>query len=283
MRYHVGLSRGSFAHDLENVQVVFHGINKSGSLAMAEVMREAYHSAGRGSEFVSHYHNTKTETKVFHAHVDSLVNRHSFVVGHYLFGSLSPSPSRVWLTLLRHPLPRIVSCYQWLKTKNDAAGNEPFLSLLDFVRRGKGIAHSQVSQFGAGYGVNAPSRRKRLSARDMYEISVDQMDANVYLLGISEYFEESIFAFAGVCGLDSVLPWARDNRNKGRRLVTELTEDEAGAIREHYEYDFRLYEYALARFREQTLRLGLKGEVLGQYKAACKAEYKDRIVDREPG
>jgi hypothetical protein len=278
MRYHIGLSRDSFPHDLARTQVVFHGINKSGSLAMAEVMREAYQSEGRSSEFVSHYHNTKVETNAFHAQVDNLVNRHTFVVGHYLFGSLSPSPARIWLTLLRHPLPRIVSCYQWLKAKNDRAGKSKFPSLVGFVERSKGIAHSQVAQFGAGYGVNAASRRMRLSASDMYEIAIDELQANFYLLGIAEYFEESIFTFAGACGLKSVIPWARDNRNKGRRLVTELSAEESDAIQCHYQYDFRLYEYAITRFREQTRMLGECGDALEAYKDACKTEYKDRIL-----
>lgn len=278
MRYRIGLTVDAFPHDLRQTQVVFHGINKSGSLAMSEVIREAYAHAGRDAEFVSHYLNTKVETKKFHAQVDSLVNRHSFVVGHYLFGSLAPSPSRTWLTLLRHPLPRVVSCYQWLKRKHEATGGEPFFSLVEFVERSKGVAHSQVAQFGAGYGEHGPSRRKRLSTRDMFEISVDQLEAHVYLVGIAEYFEESIFAFAAACGLESVLPWTRDDRNKGRRPVQDLTVEEIAAIQSVFEYDFRLYEYGLSRFHAQTRALGIEGELLDAYKTTCKGQYKDRIL-----
>ena len=35
--------------------MIFHGVNKSGSLAMATVMRDAYYSEGRAHRFVCSY------------------------------------------------------------------------------------------------------------------------------------------------------------------------------------------------------------------------------------
>jgi hypothetical protein len=42
--------------DLDDVHVVFHGINKSGSLTMANVLREALIASGREDDLLSHYH-----------------------------------------------------------------------------------------------------------------------------------------------------------------------------------------------------------------------------------
>lgn len=279
-RFSVGISPTLFRDDIGSVQIVFHGINKSGSLAMANVLREAYSFARREVEFISHYHNGGLSEQ-FIAHVRALSVTKSFVVGHYLFGALPPSPSRVWITQFRHPLPRIVSCYQWLKNKHEKkAGGENFMSLSDFVLQSRsGRSHSQVLQLGAGWGLYGKDKSKRLTARDLYEISVEQLESSIYMIGIAERFEESIYSFAGLCGIDSVLPWTRDDRNKGRKLITELSKDENDIIREYYEYDFKLYEYALDRFDLQVNRLGIGGGEFLAYEEACKTQYKDRIIN----
>lgn len=282
-RYAVDVDPVVFPYDLEQIQIVFHGINKSGSLAMANVLGEAYQHTGRASEFISHYHTVHTvgKTDVFIERLNASVRaRRSFVVSHYLFGALKPANNRVWVTMFRHPLPRIVSCYQWLKVRHESKLKTPYGSLEDFVllRGRKGTAHSQVGQFGAGYGPNGPLRWKRMSAQDMFEISIDQIAAHVGLIGIAEYFEESIFAFAALCGFADVVPWSRDTRNKGRRSVGELTEHEVALIREHYHYDFLLYEHVLARFREQSRGLGIESASLQAYREACRSQYNDRIL-----
>ena len=278
-RFKTGIGADAFPHDLGGVQIVYHGVNKSGSMAMANVMGEAYRWAGRGSEFVCHYKIRCTDQE-FRARVDAMNGTKAFIVDHYLFGALAPAPNRIWVTQLRHPLPRILSFYQWLKNKHVADGGteDGFPSLRDLVVEGKGKRYSQVSQFGTGYGKNKDLRNRRLSAEDMLNIAMDAIDGGIYALGIAEHFEESIFVFAALAGIESVAPWIRDNRNKGRPLANEISESEKQLIEEVYECDYRLYAFALERFREQNSRLGF-GESLQLYREACRDQYKDRIVD----
>ena len=101
----------------DGAQLVFHGINKSGSFAMSSAMRDAYALAGRDDQFLCHYFIGGSRES-FAERVDSAEGP-GFFVGHYLYGALKPRPNRVWVTIFRHPLPRMLSCYNWLKNKHE--------------------------------------------------------------------------------------------------------------------------------------------------------------------
>lgn len=276
-RYPIRIAPAALPWKPGSSQVVFHGINKSGSLAMANVLQEAFQFEGRESEFISHYHQG-SYTVDMQAKVDAAPAGRGFVVGHALYGALRPMPNRIWVTQFRHPLPRIVSCYHWLKRKHETKEGSAYMSLREFAERSGGISNSQVSQFGLGNGPRRISRRRNLKAHDLLDITIDTLHAHFSLIGIAEYFEESIFAFAASCGLTSVTPWVRDDRNKGRTLVGELAPEDVQLIEECYAADFALYEHALSLFKEQSRKLGFDAEVLGSYQEACKTQYKDRIV-----
>lgn len=280
-RFSTGIGPAAFRHDLSGVQIVYHAVNKSGSMAMANAMGEAYRWVGREDEFVCHYRIRCTDQE-FRDRVDAMNGSKAFIVDHYLFGALAPAPNRIWITQLRHPLPRILSFYQWIKNKHVATtGSEDgFPALRDFVIDSQGKRHSQIAQFGTGFGPNRDLRNRRISPADMFNIAVDAIEGNVYALGIAEYFEESIFVFAALAGIESVAPWVRDNRNKGRPLTTEISDADRALIEEVYEYDYKLYAYALEKFRAQNRRFDF-GDSLQRYRDACRSQYKDRIIDGE--
>lgn len=257
-------------------QIVFHGINKSGSLAMSNVLAEAFEAAGRSSEFLCHYHIGGS----YPAFARMATDPYRFVVGHDLYGALPARPHRIWVTQFRHPLPRTLSVYNWLKNRASLEGGEDevFPSLAEFVQKTGGIGHSQISQFGLGFGKYRDSRRRmKLTPKDLFEISVDTLDANIQAIGIAEHFEESAFVFAHLCGLDSLVPWVRDKRNPGRPLSTEISLADRQLIEDVCEYDFRLYEWALDRFREQSRNYNFSSE-LAAYQEVCAEQYNDRIV-----
>ncbi len=264
------------AIDPENARIVFHGINKSGSWAMATTLRDAYAAAGREQEFQCHYF-LGGPYEAFARRVGSSTGP-GFFVGHSLYGALRPDPGRVWVTVFRHPLPRILSCYQWLKNKHqDEKPNKPYPPLAEWIRARAGKGHSLVTQFGAGFGRNANSLRKRLTPHDFYQLSVDALERDVLCIGLAECFEESIFLFASLAGLPAVAPWERDQRNPGRPLSSEISDEDRAVIEEVYRYDFKLYDYAVRRFRAQ-LESARFGPALESYKARCEGQYNDRLI-----
>jgi len=266
--------------DLDNVHVVFHGINKSGSLAMADVLREGLIAAGRAQDAVSHYHMPGVlPLDEYKALIESRSGRF-LAVAHYLYGFLPPAPRRIWVTQFRHPLPRIVSTYIWQKKKHikrhKSADGFPRLS--DYVRDSHGVRHSQVIQLGIGYGrFKSSAEKRKLPPKVLFELSVEAIEREFSAIGIAENFEESIFCFAALLGIPSVVPWVTDRRNIERRPVDELSQNQRDLIRDVYQWDFELYDWALGKFAEQMSRIDF-GPALEAYKAACADQYKDRLL-----
>lgn len=270
-------SEGRIFDGLDNAQIVFHGINKSGSLALSKVLGEALGHCGRGGEFYCHYLRKETYDE-FRELVNSGLGR-SFVVGHSLYGALSPKANRIWVTQFRHPLPRAMSVYSWLQRKHlrehkDITGFPDFIS---FVRETRGISHSQVVQLGNPQGRYRISRSSRMARRDLYEASVDAMERDVYIVGISERFEETVFLFSAAAGVDSVMCWTMDLRNPDRRRVNDFSAEEIAVVEEFLEYDLLLYEYAVAKFERQNRSVRFGPDLVG-YKDACIDQYKDRLL-----
>jgi len=58
----------------EDTQIIFHGINKSGSLAMSNVLYNSYSYGQREEEFLSHYNILG---KLNHNEYVEIINNHS--------------------------------------------------------------------------------------------------------------------------------------------------------------------------------------------------------------
>lgn len=265
-------------------RVVFHGVNKSGSLAMARVIREAYHADRRAHEFFSDYVGVPRENKDLLRIIRAAGRGHAFFVGHGLFDAFRRDSGQLVLTQLRHPLPRTISAYQWLRNKHakkDPSSlydvSAPFPTLEKFVVAGRGISHSQILQFGVGFGPDAQELRRKLTIDEVYERAREALAERVDWFGIAELFEESLFSYAAICELPSVKPWKQDRRNTGRQMVWDLPDATRALVEEVYERDLRLYEWARSTFQERLSRLDLGGDIEA-YRAACQGEYKDRLL-----
>jgi hypothetical protein len=258
--------------------VVFHGVNKSGSLAMANVIRASYEAAGRGNQFFCTYHGLPRSLSEFEAAL-SAHSGHGFFVSHYIYGRMHVPASGLLVSQVRHPLSRTLSVYGWLKRnhlKKEGAldGFRPFD---DWLSATKGKSHTQMSQFAAGFGPDRSARIRAMEPEEMCEIAVQSLERDFAWFGIAELFEESIFAMAHICGLPRVLAWHKDTRNKWRQSLAETDVSVIDQIRETMRYEFEFYERALGIFRERIAEVGF-GSSLGAYRDRCSNEYGDRLV-----
>lgn len=275
-RFEINVSSPTYFDGLEGAEIVFHAINKSGSLAMESVIREGFVASGRYGEMMSHYKRAGLIEDFY-----DMVNkkRSRFVVAHYLYGELAPRDQRVWVTQFRHPLPKLLSSYNWMKLKHEDIGAD-IPNLIDFTVKSKGIMHSLVSQFGT---LRWQKYRKRWrmerepTADSLYYASIEALENDVHTISLAERFEESVFLYARLCELPSLIPWVRDNRNPGRTLADEITDEEREVIEDVFRYDYMLYDYAVDRFEQQLREIDF-GDNLDEYKQACADQYKDRIL-----
>ena len=273
-RYQVEVSGDIERFRAGSKTLVFHGVNKSGSMCLANVLRSAYIMDSRREEFYCHYHDQRYEFQDLLRRIEQATGP-ALYISHYLYGAVHPGPQHLFLSMFRHPLPRIVSGYQWLKNKFAASGGAPedYQTLEEFVRKGRGLVWSQIAQFGIGYDPEVRAKKWPLSAEETFELCMKNIERDLHWFGIAELFEETIFVLAAICGLPRVPAWEKDVRNPGRALASELSPAEQEMIRHYYRYDFELYGRMLALFRERLSRLQLGGD-FDDYKVACAGEYQ---------
>ena len=277
MRYDVTVT-GLDGLGAQDKQVIFHGVNKSGSLVLTKVLHEAYHHDVRANQFFSTYVGVPRTEKALTAIV-AHASGHGFFGAHYLYGAVRLDPERqVMTTQFRNPLPRVRSCYQWLRNKASANG-EVYPDFESWVLSTRGVRHSQVAQFGLGFGEGHDHALEGADPEALFESSVRNIERDVQWFGIAEYFEESAFCMAALCGLSSIAPWQRDDRNADRPLVGDWPPEQIELVKEIYRWDFKLYEWALGTFHARLSQLTF-GPELTQYKDACRGQYKDRLDAR---
>ena len=277
--FRVQLESAHYPGPLLDNQIVFHAVNKSGSLCMANVLRESYFHHGRGPEFQSFYHKPGCDLGAYRDRINRSKG-HVFFVAHYLYGAVeAPNENRALISQMRHPVPRVISCYQWLRNKHIAKnGNaDDFPALEEYVISGGGKTHSQLLQFGAGFGADSRELAKA-TCRDLLLRSQENIERDLRLVGIAEQFEESIFLFAHLCGLPAVSQWRKDTRNKGRPLVSETPTRLTDLITEIHREEIALYNWARNRFADEVQAADIAGD-LDVYKLACADEYKERVED----
>ena len=264
-------------------KIIFHGVNKSGSLCLADVMLEAYTAEGRKAQFHSHYHTRGIPFAGFYARTNETPPP-AFFVGHQLFGNVDLRDSAaVMITQFRHPLPRMISCHAWLRRKQiaETGSAEGFPDFATFIKEGAGKSHSQIVQFCADCGEDKRRLITKLSTRELFERSIENIERDVTFAGIAELFEESIFAVAHLCGIHRVPAWKRDERNAGRPAVSTLSPADVELLEDRYRYDFELYAWARKRFANLLAQIKIGGDI-DAYRQACVSEYKDRLLTDDP-
>ena len=268
---------------LRDRKIVFHGINKSSSGSLAKVLGGAYRDAGRRAELHTHYRNGDVKDVTQLKRLIETLPAPGLFVGHYLYGCFDlPRDMYSVVSVFRHPLPRTISIHQWLKRKAAKAGGNAaaFPSLEEWVRRNGGKSKSQMIHFAAPFDAARIEVIARHTAPELLAMAKENVERDVACVGMAEYFEETIFLFAHLCGLNSVRPWHRDNRNTGRTMAWDIPQSTQDLIRDVYSCDFEFYEWIKQRFTTQVQAAGIAGDIAA-YKAACAAQYKDRLVEAE--
>lgn len=260
--------------------VLFHGINKSGSGAFADVIHAAFFKAGRANRIFSTYHGCPSSVEaVLELIRCSEASRQLLFIGHYLYGA-SPliSKSPAYITIFRHPLPRIISCHSWLAKKHQAAGGTGSYPTLEaLVKNSQGKAHAQISQFGVGFAQGRKQAIKTKTAKQIYEACKANVERDLMWFGLAEFFEESIFLLAHKLDLPYVPTWKKDTRNPARTSAFDIPRTLRNLIEKEYEYDFLFYEQMLKKFKASVACVEF-GPEFSMYQSECAGEYKDRIL-----
>lgn len=256
-----------FLRDLSRERVFFHGVNKSGSTAMASVLLQAYQANGRASSFMCRYFGNPPDSETAIARLRERSADHAILLDHNLVGIRSLFRDAAYITLLRDPVRRIISCYYWLRTHHpeELGGRE----LKQWVAHG-GRAYTTIFQFACyeSPGVDTKKHIMTLSPERMYEMGRAWFSYNMDSFGITELFEESAMLFASQLGLSSIPAWNADKRNKQRPRWELVDEGIKQYIADLISYDVEFYKERRREF-EILIREWGQADRLKAYRDAC--------------
>jgi acetyltransferase-like isoleucine patch superfamily enzyme len=266
-RFEVPLAVDVGAPTLQNSSVIFHGVNKSGSWAMSEVLQDAYRLDHRTEEFMCRYFGIPSDRQEALDRFQANLGKPQILIDHNLVGISGEVESAQYITLLRHPVKRLISCYFWLAKHHPKAVGDR--SLIQWARV-SGHSYSLSFQFACHDGASDhfKTKVKALPKETMAAKGRKWFDSRIAAFGVSECFEESVMWLASALGIRQVPIWQPDTRNETRPkwdLVDPQVHQELNLI---LDYDIEFYNDMKVRFLDQTKLLRSKS-VVQKYVDSC--------------
>lgn len=175
---------------------------------------------------------------------------YELVHGHVHFDQvLRRAPDAARITMLRHPIERIVSLYAFHRRRPEDPMYETAsrLSLHEFVEAGHGTqTYLSMLTDEVVNGALKPAEGSRPERLDRAISRLDTFDG----VGITEYFDYSLIVLCRALGRPPI--WRRSTANSAPTPTTRdnVEPDTIRLIRQKAALDIRLYEHALARFKQ---------------------------------
>ena len=168
-----------------------------------------------------------------------------FIRGHFEFGLHKYIPySSTYITLLRHPVERVISWYYFLKQSknpNSKAYTEGVLKskdFNDFIQRGRAGRNSLIRQ------ICTPEEwQSAESPSDKLDIAKENL-TRYFKFGILEKFDESLILLKGHFGWQEIPIYFKANVTKDRPSMDELPESTIETILDYFDLDNELFQFA---------------------------------------
>lgn len=236
--------------------LIFLHIPKAAGSTMQEIVVRQY-QGGRGYRFTGdtqQWENFKKAPLEENGRYDVLHGHVHFGVHEYL-----PEPA-TYMTMLRDPIDRVVSHYYFVLANPDhylySVVSGRGLSLQDYaaIRSNHELDNDQVRWLTSRHHFEVPVGGVN---RAMCEEAKWNLQNAIAVVGIMERFSDSLRCLQAAFGWEDVSPPARRNVNKERPPLDQISPEAIRTIREVNRYDCELYDFAVALFEEQMVRLGL--------------------------
>jgi hypothetical protein len=174
--------------------------------------------------------------------------------GHMPFGLHEhlPRPS-VYITVLRHPIDRVISHYYYtLQTPyhylHERVKSQK-MTLRDYVESEiSGELDNGQVRLLAGVDMEIPFGK---CSRKLLEQAKNNLENHFAFVGLAEYFNETILLMKKVLGWKRYPVYQTMNPTKAKPHISQIPEDTLRAIEKRNELDIELYELVAKDFRVQ--------------------------------
>lgn len=189
--------------------------------------------------------------------IADLMTTYSFIRGNFSYREIAPYVKRpVYLTMIRHPIDRVISFYEYIKRIKEPPKREDTRaayevlrdassgSLLDFVCYPHPIVQESVSNHQMRQ--LAPAIDASLSDEEQFILAQKTLDSFAWV-GVTERFQDSLFLLSYIFGWYPIVEYANLKVAPDRPQPTELDAETLDALMQCNQLDLKLYEQALER------------------------------------
>jgi len=180
--------------------------------------------------------------------------------GHMPFGLHNYwTQSAIYITLLRHPVARIISHYYYvLRTPGHYLHNKVTskkMSLSDYVDSGVSpeLTNGQTRLISGVEKVDSVNGNEPVSA-DILEVAKRNLN-HFAAVGLSERFDESLILFKRLLGWKNIF-YVEQNVTRSRPSIQEISRQTIRIIENHNKLDLELYEFAKQKFEQLICEQG---------------------------
>ena len=242
--------------------VIFLHIPKAAGTTLYNIMGRQYPRAAIHDIYGIDLDELKAAYDEFKALPQEERDKISLLRGHVAFGihEYFRRPT-TYVTMLRHPVERLISqyfyvlrkpkhyLYEEIKSKNMGLAEYVTSGITSELVNGQTRLLSGIMET-ADVGFSDPS-----VSSDVLETAKKNMREHFVTVGLAEHFDESLILMKRLLGWSNVF-YARDNVTKGRPVQNEIPKETIRLIEKHNEADMELYESAQKTFNERLRHEG---------------------------
>ncbi|KFI23334.1 sulfotransferase family 2 domain-containing protein [Nitrosococcus oceani] len=196
----------------------------------------------------------------------------SVITGHYDMGHLlyrALEGPFFHLTLLRHPVSRVLSSYNYFLRKSDhrhhqkavARSFREFIQSVDIVD----LSNGQTKRLAGGMGVKIDQPSSL--GDEALEIAKDNLAHRFTCFGLQDRYAELLLMMRQLLGWPDIF-YRRRNVSEKRVKKEDMDQETLACIQERNYYDLALYDFASQLFEERCQQLGItQARVEGFWKA----------------
>ncbi|MGF1480890.1 MAG: sulfotransferase family 2 domain-containing protein [Cyanophyceae cyanobacterium] len=168
-----------------------------------------------------------------------------------------------YITMLRHPVERVISMYYYLCRTRPSFAKE--VDLEDFVKSRVSFTKNDMTKYFSGIKLQIQMQASTRSEDDLdkdysltsqtLELAKRNLKEHFSVVGISSEFEETLVLLRKILGWKLPL-YYRSNVSKQRPSLRNIPQSTLFLIEEYNDLDIQLYSYAQAFFRELIQQQG---------------------------